>query len=271
MKNSSYLIVISFVLLPLFSLAVKQISFILINGSIFEPFRRKINKKFNSSKNGFTKSFWKKINELLACNLCLTAQVSIWVIAMPFFTVLYLNNHHFLINYFDLKIDYLWEISFNLFVIFIFSMAVSALAYGFWILLEYPYRKIEIEKHFSQNLLEIESLSKLSNVKAKSDKGNNNVGKSVSINDFTLRDFNLLIRVLDTECSNIDCGVGRKNCRETEAQKFVQDWYDASGADDVLLLYNLKRKVKNALRKYFSNGEDTEELKKSIYKEEILR
>ena len=60
------------------AIAVKQAAYILMHGSIFESLRNWIYSKMEDEVFGF-----EKLNELFTCKVCMTTQVSIWLISVP--------------------------------------------------------------------------------------------------------------------------------------------------------------------------------------------
>jgi len=243
-------------LLPILGLAVKQISFILIYGSIFEPFRRKITDKFNSTQKN--KFFWEKIKELFSCNLCLTAQVSIWVTTFPLFGILYCDNPHFLIRVLNLNVSIIPEILFNIFVFFIFAMATSASAMALWEILEYLPKKLKFKENFYREKILVESMKEINTSIDKK------TSHSFSSTDFTFDDFKILIEKL-SPCADFDCGNGRKECREKIFEKFLKEWYKKYGQDNAFGITELRRRLEFVLKKFYSDKDNSEEKKRTLY------
>lgn len=263
MKIYPFLLII--LLLPVLGLAVKQIAFILIYGSIFEPLRKKIANKFNSEAKN--KLLWEKINELFSCNLCLTAQVSIWVVTIPLFGILFLSNYHFLIATFNLNAGIIPEILFNILACFIFAMSVSALAMVIWGVTEYFPKKIKIEEDFLKSKIQIESMMNVTKT-TPAPLEKHNRSKILTIEDFTLENFKKIIRDLDY-CSSFNCGHSRRDCREKNLDVLLKKWYKKTGVDNPPLFFSLQSKVSSALKEYFRNGNSSEERIEHLYNEMI--
>lgn len=134
--------------LLIFGLAVRQMSFILFFGSVFESLRTGIKKKLESTAKG-TKSewFWLKTNQLFTCHLCMMAQVAIWTTAFTLI-VLTISMPHFLIKLIGFRVDLFPEIILNVGFTFIFAMSIAAVAMGFWNLIEFFPRRLEEQKKF---------------------------------------------------------------------------------------------------------------------------
>jgi len=120
----------------LLALAVKQLSYALMQGSVFQPLREYVRTKMRQGAWGF-----ETLNELLTCKLCTTMEVSLWCVTLP---MVALGAH------FDAAADLLGAHSsplllWGLLILgsFLYGMAVSGLALGLWNLLEYPAKRYE--------------------------------------------------------------------------------------------------------------------------------
>lgn len=263
MNTSTFLFLVIFMFVS--ALAVKHISFILIVGSIFEPMRRKIQKNFNWTDKKVHKFFLGKINELLSCNLCLTAQVSIWFIAVPFYLFLYTSNHHFLVDVFNFKIEIFLEIFLNFLVVFLFSMAIASLAYVFWTISEYLPKKLKIMEDFykEQILIQIKATSSVK-------KTSKEVKNTVQFSDvFKMKDFENAIDFIDNNCVNIDCAIERRNCRQENLNKFLKKWIKNidDEEDGGVLFLEAEIKIQEVLRIYYSEGYFSQKRKKFLFEE----
>jgi hypothetical protein len=135
----------------LVALAVKQIAYALMQGSLFDPLRRLIRRKMNEGVFGF-----ETLNELFTCELCMTMQVSLWLVLIPATLVSY--QYHLT----DL-VTLIW-------VNFVYAMGISGIALGAWRFLEYPakrYRNVAFELGEAQQTIRL-LRSELERVKAKS-------------------------------------------------------------------------------------------------------
>lgn len=120
----------------LLALAVKQLSYALMQGSLFEPLRRYIRDGMRRDQRGF-----EILSELISCKLCMTMQVSLWFVMIPVVVAA---------TYADLARAHLGSttgpamaVGFVVLGSFLYSTAVSALALGLWIHLEYPAKRYE--------------------------------------------------------------------------------------------------------------------------------
>jgi hypothetical protein len=60
------------------SLAIKHMSFVIVNGSIFNPIRDSLKRGFRDGVFGA-----ETLHELFTCTLCMTTQLSIWLVGVP--------------------------------------------------------------------------------------------------------------------------------------------------------------------------------------------
>ncbi len=125
------------------AIAVKQAAYILMHGSIFESLRNWIYSKMEDEVFGF-----EKLNELFTCKVCMTTQVSIWLISVPLMFSGLLPSMSLI----------------GMMAVFLcVAFAVSGLAVLFWNLFEYKVQKFEeLRRSYEQRESEImEELSTL--------------------------------------------------------------------------------------------------------------
>ncbi len=124
--------------LVVFGLAVRQAAYILMFGSIFEDLRHGIEERTDSSV------LFQKLNELFTCKVCMTAQVSIWLVALPVTTIAAMRFHaiRFIIG------SAPWPVGIPVFLIavFVIAMAVAAAAVLFWDIIELRRKKFEEQR-----------------------------------------------------------------------------------------------------------------------------
>lgn len=131
------------VLTVMASLAVKQISHILMFGSIFGAMRKAIRERAEAKQLLFV-----KLHELLSCRLCTTTQTALWTVGLPSLLMGLAGPYN----------DFL-----VLWVSGMASFAVGALALGLWTFLEYPssryhsleeaFERFQNDRHESLNVM----------------------------------------------------------------------------------------------------------------------
>jgi hypothetical protein len=252
-------------------------SFILLFGSVFESLRTGVRKKFQSTGEG-TRSewFWLKINQLFTCHLCMTAQVAIWT-TMFTLIILTISMPHFLINLVGFKVGLFAEIILNIGFIFIFAMSIAAVAMGFWNLIEFFPRRLEEQKEFLREHLELEmernyiqeqkkeevrrellyelgAIRKNKDLEARIKKITDAHEAPINIEFF---EFKELLEALSKNCAAIGCSASRKDCREKISDEFAIKWCQKSFIFDRKSQYDLKKIVGKTMRKYFGEYRGT--------------
>lgn len=243
MKNSEILLVF-FLSLFVLGVYIKGVSFILLHGSIFEPLRRSINK-----------SGIRLLKDLFDCPLCMTAQTAFWLAVLPLCVVLFLSDHHFLVNLFDLSLDIYEEVFLNIFAIFLYSITIGTIAKYIWDLSEYLPKKLKLAEEYNKEKLRIKMMSTDSSVTS-----------DLNLEIFKFEDFSELIERLENRCSHIGCGVSRKDCREEELSKFLHQWYEENNVNNTHLFIDLQNRVEGALKRYFSSVDRSEQFKIFLHK-----
>ena len=118
----------------LLALAVKQLSYALMQGSWFDPLRKRIRAGMRDGRPGLV-----TLSELFSCKLCMTMQVSLWFIMIPTFVVaMYADVAHS-----TLGVGSYVGATLTLLFSFLYAMGVSGMALGLWIYLEYPAKRYE--------------------------------------------------------------------------------------------------------------------------------
>lgn len=229
------------VFLLVVGLAVKQISYILMYGSIFRSFRENIAKRASVPR----RIFWGKVKELFSCNLCLTAHVAIWATGI-IFIFLHIVKPHFLLNTFYIESELFLEILINLVSVFTLSMCVAGIAMGFWELLDYLPKKLNI---LEENMKEKNRILSLQGARREV----NFESKELSIQDFTLNDFKKLVKKLKDECFHIECGVSRRECRKRIISNYLLKWYREKNADNMEIFMKISDNLNQALARYYKN------------------
>jgi hypothetical protein len=181
------------ILWPLVAIGVKQASYILMHGSIFTPLRDWIGNGMRRNWLGF-----EKLNELFTCKVCMSTQVSIWLVGLPLF------------------LDYMasWSrisaIAMSSLVIF----AVAGTAVWVWNLSEYRPQKFEAQqRHYTRIISSLRrKLSEAAPGQTFEPLGDH----------FTRELFHELLDQLDDRCRGIGCGYTRRGCRLLVQSQFFE-------------------------------------------------
>lgn len=229
----------------LLSLAVKQMSYALTSGSVFDPLRR-------SLQWGMHKGIWgfETLSELFSCKLCMTMQVSIWSIGIPLVLAeLYVGFGRNFLNEF-MPVYAAW--AFFVLVAFLFSMAISGIALGLWIFLEYPAKRYE-DAAYKLQLAEqrVADLTELLRTQ-----GNNQTVTTIPEQNATvseilsLEEFRNFMLFVNNACKGIGCGFRRRTCRGVAVNDWLATWSAESDARKHMLP-TLRKELLARLPEYF--------------------
>ncbi|KND48883.1 MAG: hypothetical protein AB200_00450 [Parcubacteria bacterium C7867-005] len=175
------------------AVAVKQASYILIHGSIFESLRNWIEDGMHREWFGF-----EKLRELFTCQLCMTTQVSIWLVAIP----LLLSGRVPAVGFVETVAG---------FAVTVF--AVSGLAIWFWNLSESGPKRLEADrKRYDQIII---SLRKEISSGAPPEQ------TSAPSSYMDREMFGRLLDHIESACKGHGCGYSRRDCRREEARQFT--------------------------------------------------
>lgn len=131
-------------------LAVRQIAYILMHGSIFAPLRERIGLWMDEGN-----LLAEKLNELFTCKVCMTAQMAIWTVALPTTLSITLARHP-LRTLLGNGLSWSSEVWLTLLAGFLLAMAVAAVAVGCWNLIEFlPNKQEAIRRRHEQELRQV--------------------------------------------------------------------------------------------------------------------
>lgn len=213
-------------------LVVKHAAFILMYGSIFDWLRdqgirrRKRlakNRMEEGCKSSLSYKFWKKLDQLFSCNLCMTTQCSLWIFAIPITVFVHLRWEHPFERLWGVIIPFVAEALLFVIMILVLAMAIGATGLFFWNLLEHLPSKRDIQRR----AIERRDL-RLAVMKMKKESKEQGL-----VVDFTLEDWLALIGRLDIECI-AECGQGRRICRENILLEFLNNWLQGKGVNSIL-------------------------------------
>jgi hypothetical protein len=213
------------VFLLVFGLAIRQISFILMFGSVFEWLRYGVIKRqMKLAKSGLAKMFWGKAHELFTCNVCMTAQISIWFCAIPTTIAIHFRFRHPAEQLLATNLSLFVEIGIALFMGFMIAMAVAAVALGLWNALSYlPKRLTAEQKYYDQAAKvghRIQTAETVAQVNSTIE-----IPTNVGLHEvFTFEDFLGVLSSVGTKCASIGCGAVRSDCRRGEKSNQFQLW-----------------------------------------------
>lgn len=231
---------IEFVLVTaLLALAIKQLSYALYSGSVFEPLRSEVGRRMHRGDFGFN-----TLNQLLTCKLCVSMQMSLWFVTLPMLVIgLRTDALHFLFSGIALPVDTVVMIVLGS---FLYGMAISGMGLGLWIFLEYPAKRFEetaLRLHVAQQTIaDLEALLEAS-------------GKEVShmlpVGDILLPDdFRALMESLEDRCWGIGCGYSRRYCRTERVSEWLETW-SAGNSLRTRLVPRLRKKLTEVLPEHF--------------------
>ena len=143
-------IVIAVLVTSVLSMAVKQLSYALMQGSLFQPLHRSVRQRMRRGVPGF-----QTLSELLSCKLCTSMQMSIWFVMIPAIVL----GHHFGLSHMVLGADAspTLAVAFLILGSFLYAMGISGIALGLWIYLEYPaarYEEVELKLRAAEETIE---------------------------------------------------------------------------------------------------------------------
>ena len=192
---------------------------ILIQGSIFETFRKMLKTKSAHS------AFWRHVNELFSCHLCLGAEVSLWVLSLPLHLFI---GSPFL---FFLKpgipgalLPLFWFGSW-----FGIAMAITGIHYLLW--------DMTIDKSTAKKeSLSPEMVELLTHLASHTrNKKSEHVATEVGINfsdleiqaefntkQISLGEFTLLFYFCQYSCASYDCSINRPKCIQDMVKRFAE-------------------------------------------------
>jgi|GEM_PF-1554460 len=243
-----------------FGLTVKQMAQILMFGSFFISWRHGIKDKLSAARGWFARWFWGKMNQLITCHLCLTAQLSFWFFVLPATLVLYWLKPHLLSNLLDADLDWRAEICLVIYGMFIESMVIGAVATAFWNFSEYPSKKLEILKDFYAGQLEIER-------ERITFSGKGTTAIDLPIHPpFNLEDFQALIVSMDEKCLSIGCATDRRDCRRKTLDSYLNDWFQVKNCNDLQYKLSLSKLLKKTSVQYYSEHDFSTKAQEEVFK-----
>lgn len=224
-------------------LAVRQMAYILMHGSIFGPLRERIGRWMDDGS-----GLAEKLNELFTCKVCMTAQVAIWTIALPLIVTGRLTGWT-LGTLLGARLPWLAEVPLTMLVGFVLAMAVAAIAVGFWNLIEFrPSQQEALRQRYEADL------AALRHQLAVTRRTSSEVAPHVPQSPFSFADFATIVAAVEKGCRGIGCGYARRDCREDTLIEQLRDWATASrngtGDTDVAVLLGAMKEV---MPGYFRN------------------
>ena len=195
----------------LLGLAVKQMSYILIHGSIFAWLRQGIT--LRAEKRSW---FFIKLKELFTCPLCMTTQASLWSIGIPFVILSLFSSW----NQRLFAVVMLWyaEIPLVLFEGFLVSMAFAGLGLWIWDLVDYRPEKFRAERKRCERLVSQQIMIFRESLRSANGSG------SILFQIPTPEEFLGIMTFIDRECADIGCASSREICRVRAVGQAVDSW-----------------------------------------------
>jgi hypothetical protein len=196
------------------ALAVKQASYVLVYGSIFNWIR-------NGFKAGMRSRIFgsRLLHALFTCTLCMTTQIALWLVALPIALVVFFYGADFGLALYPT--DSTGRILYAVVSGFCGGMAVAGLATVFMTRTEYPPNRFdELFRKYQE--LETENLT----LRAASNGGNVPIiwGKA-----FTHADLVAIFDAIEDGCKGIDCIFALARCNISTFNEGVQEWVRRKG------------------------------------------
>ena len=238
--------------LVLLSLAVKQLSYALAKGSLFEPLRQSIRDAMLDGVFGM-----KTINELFTCRLCMTMQVSVWVVMVPVFILCHYTDP--VSGTFSVEAPAAVKLVLHFMGSFLYAFAVSALALKLWNDLEMPVEqfeqmRIDLGAAASRIALLEQENAALRAKKPAPRKRESSVARQPAPPSpeelFPLVELSDLVETMQRQCYGIGCGWSRMACRQQAAYDFTGRWA-SKHADRTVLQSQLYELMNQYLPDYF--------------------
>jgi hypothetical protein len=137
------------------ALAVKHMAYILINGNVFQEVRTYFDLRSQHSRTAAGRKVMRKLYVLFSCNLCMTAQLSIWTIAVPTAVVAHYRFGNAVEHYVGTDLPPALEWLVGVGATFLFAMVVAALAMIWWRVAEFPQEYIQAQMALREQELEL--------------------------------------------------------------------------------------------------------------------
>jgi len=259
-------------------LAIRQLAFALLKGSAFQGLRELIRSKMRGGAFGF-----EKLNELFTCQLCMTMQCSNWSIALPLVIIGYLAGvtvwfPDVIVGYFADAASWFtpaWHPILGWFVlllgVFMYAMAVSGVALGFYNFFEYPAARYEQAKlDLDDAAREIRELRDL----LSPDRAEEVRPSSVSV-ILSLDEFRRLMEYVNNECRGIGCGYSRRDCRFRSVAGWLREWAGTNAyrmKKTPILLGRCREHMADYFRDYsrYDRGIENEQAFRILYEKVVV-
>lgn len=237
---------ITLLFLTVAGIANKQISFILLEGSIFKWLRDFIAVKWVAYEGKFFISWiFAKLHELFNCPLCMTGQIGLWLTLF-----LIIVTYKWWPSFVKLRPVTLRKIVLSVAAWFIMAMALAGAGYCWWGILEYKSRIAESQEQFYAEKLEILRLS-LTDKNCK--KVENQINLWVPLSQ---KEFLGIFSKIEKDCSNV-CPCRLRRCRQNEMKKLIEKIAKEKRYSAILCqgLMGLLQKCSKEHPELFSKGE----------------
>jgi len=257
-------------------LAVRQIAYILMFGSVFEWLRYGIIKRqLKRAESGLAKWFWGKAHELFTCNLCMTAQISIWFCAVPTTIAIHLRFHHPFEQLLVTELPLVVEVGLALFAGFMIAMAMAATALGMWNALSYLPKRLTAEQKYYAQAAKLGHRVQTAETVAKVETTIDYPLDSALHEVFTFADFQSFVSTVGTKCASIGCGAVRGDCRRSEKGTQLQMWKIRKNGHGDAFSRHIKSLLNSALQEFWDEelahkDHEREELAWNIYQKYFL-
>lgn len=134
---------LSVLLLLTAAVAVKHTAYVLRGGSIFQPLRNYIQQRNMRAGNIISRAVFGFFSGVFSCSLCMTTQLSIWLVAVPASYLAHKRYGHIAQNLAGGNLPISAEWFLTVLGTFMLAMAVAGVAMAVWRLSEFPAELME--------------------------------------------------------------------------------------------------------------------------------
>lgn len=205
---------LGFSLVVLLALAVKHVTMILLEGSIFGGLRSAIRIRMEGGSRSF-----RQLHELFSCRLCMSTQVSMWFVGVPTLLILHRRGLKILLHAGISPVE-AWITL--LLGGFLWAMAIASVAY---FLLQYaefhPRRFRRMQQDYEEQLQALRGMLQ-----------NGEAAQPVTVHAFTRQHFIDLAQAVQRACCYYGCDASRRRCRKRAVEEELTSWQREHNASD---------------------------------------
>jgi hypothetical protein len=200
--------------------AIKQMSYIIVNGSIFNWIRDGFKRGMRDNVPGS-----ETLHALFTCTLCMTTQLSLWLVTLPTLVVLFVGVVDLQFLPAEGIARFLYTVGFGLML----GFGVGGLATIFMTRTEYPPTKYQrlyrdhTRLQSDYNLLEADLDLLQESYDLLRSQRDSSVSSSINL-PVSLEDMTALFDKIDRSCKGIQCLIRRSYCFDDTAADVCAEW-----------------------------------------------